>query len=146
MSETLEAGRDGEGEARAACFDCGRRYGEEFGFPDLIVPHEIWNHAVSPTGNEGGLLCPSCLCARAHWAGLSGVPARFTSGPFAANAHPRVSMEPFPCPVGTCRWCDELDRQRREARCPNRPRGDLWALLGTALVCLALGALLWWVP
>jgi hypothetical protein len=52
--------------------------------------------------------------------------------------------DPFPCPLGTCRWCDELDRQRREARCPNRPRGDLCALLGTALVCLAVGALLWW--
>lgn len=67
------------------CYDCGRPYGDEHGFPDLVVPHEVWNEHLSPVGHEGGLLCPSCMCARAHTAGLSGVPARFTSGPFAGG-------------------------------------------------------------
>jgi hypothetical protein len=69
----------------AACHDCGRAYGEAYGFPDLLVPHDIWNRHLSPTGDEGGLLCPSCMCKRAHAAGLADVPARFTSGPFAAQ-------------------------------------------------------------
>jgi hypothetical protein len=67
-----------------ACYDCGRPYGDEHGFPDLVVPHPVWT-IISPTGDEGGLLCPSCMCKRAHEAGLQFIPARFTSGPFAAR-------------------------------------------------------------
>lgn len=68
----------------AHCHDCGRQYGAEHGFPDLVVPHEIWTK-ISPTGDEGGMLCPSCMVARAHAAGLEGVPATFRSGPFAID-------------------------------------------------------------
>lgn len=46
----------------AQCYDCKRAYGKP-GFPDLIIPVEIWRQ-ISPTKNEGGLLCPSCICAR----------------------------------------------------------------------------------
>ena len=69
-------------EEHPKCADCGRPYGDEFGFPDLVVPHNIWNEKLSPQGNEGGLLCPSCMCKRAHDAGLENVSAKFTSGPF----------------------------------------------------------------
>lgn len=72
--------RSGQG----ACYDCGRRYGGEFGFPDLVVPHDIWAK-ISPTGDEGGLLCPSCMCRRAIDAGLERVPAIFRSGPFCVE-------------------------------------------------------------
>lgn len=65
-----------------ACYDCGRRYGAEYGFPDLVVPHGVWNAHLSPRGGEGGLLCPSCMCRRAAAAGIT-CEARFTSGPFA---------------------------------------------------------------
>jgi hypothetical protein len=68
----------------ACCYDCGRAYGDEYGFPDLVVPHDAWK-VISPTGHEGGLLCPSCICRRAHAAGLENVTARFTSGPFVAE-------------------------------------------------------------
>lgn len=68
----------------ARCADCGRRYGDEHGFPDLVVPNQVWQ-LISPTGHEGGLLCPSCICKRAHDLGLSDVPARFTSGPFCVE-------------------------------------------------------------
>ena len=57
------------------CDDCGREYGDEHGFPDLVVPHDAWA-TISPTGDEGGLLCPSCLCKRAHDAGLQNIAAR----------------------------------------------------------------------
>jgi hypothetical protein len=62
------------------CYDCGRPYGDEHGFPDLIVPLEVWNR-ISPTGNSGGLLCPSCICKRLYDAGIRRVEAAFMSGP-----------------------------------------------------------------
>ena len=49
----------------SACHDCGRRYGDEHGFPDLIIPYGDWRR-ISPSKDEGGLLCPSCICARLH--------------------------------------------------------------------------------
>lgn len=69
----------------AACHDCARPYGDEHGFPDLLVPDPVWA-LISPTGDGGGLLCPSCICARAHAAGLSRVESAFRSGPFALHA------------------------------------------------------------
>lgn len=77
-----------------ACWDCGRRYGDEYGFPDLVVPHDIWNNHISPTGNEGGLLCPSCICRRAHAAGVQ-CRAEFRSGPFAVMNSGPVSADHY---------------------------------------------------
>lgn len=78
-------------EPGAQCYDCGRVNGSPY-FPDLVVPHEIWNR-ISPTGDEGGLLCPSCLCAAAHRAGVT-CRATFRSGPFfEANAPEPVTVE-----------------------------------------------------
>lgn len=72
-----------EHESKApACDDCKRLYGDEHGFPDLIVPDDVWL-AISPTRDFGGLLCPSCICAAAHRAGFEKVEARFMGGPFA---------------------------------------------------------------
>ena len=78
-----------------ACYDCGRRYGDKYGFPDLVVPHEIWKQ-ISPTGDEGGLLCPSCMCRRAYEAGIE-TWAWFMSGPF----HPEAARNP----EHRCSWC-----------------------------------------
>lgn len=47
----------------ARCHDCLRPYGDEHGFPDLVIPDWAWLK-ISPKGNEGGLLCPSCICKR----------------------------------------------------------------------------------
>jgi hypothetical protein len=66
-------------EPPAACHDCARPYGAAHGFPDLIVPYEAWQR-ISPTGDDGGLLCPSCLCKRLHDAGIV-CEAAFMSGP-----------------------------------------------------------------
>lgn len=72
--------------ALACCEDCGRPYGAEHGFPDLVVPRDVWKRIAPRDGN--GLLCPSCMCQRAHAAGLSGVRAEFASGPFARPTTP----------------------------------------------------------
>jgi hypothetical protein len=68
----------------AFCLDCGLTY-DDPGFCDLVVSDEVWR-AISPTGHEGGLLCPTCMCRAARKAGLEGVAASFRSGPFA-SAH-----------------------------------------------------------
>lgn len=62
-----------------ACADCGRRYGDQYGFPDLMIEDWAWEK-ISPTGHEGGLLCPSCICRRLHQKNVrcSGL---FLSGP-----------------------------------------------------------------
>lgn len=61
------------------CFDCRRPYGDEHGFPDLIIPFDAWRQ-ISPTGDDGGLLCPSCICARLYKAGIR-CEGSFMSGP-----------------------------------------------------------------
>jgi len=69
-----------------SCFDCQRPYGHEHGFPDLIIPYWAWKR-ISPTGDDGGLLCPSCICKRLHDAGIS-CEGAFLSGPIrSVSAH-----------------------------------------------------------
>lgn len=64
----------------ASCFDCGREYGEQHGFPDLIIPNDTWRK-ISPSGDTHGLLCPCCIIERLQKAGISGCPGAFMSGP-----------------------------------------------------------------
>lgn len=61
------------------CHDCQRPYSDN-GFQDLLVQKSVWK-IISPTGGEGGMLCPSCLVRRIVDAGLKDVPAVFVSGP-----------------------------------------------------------------
>jgi len=70
---------EGEGETEVYCYDCNRPYGDG-GFPDLVLPNDVWA-AISPTGDEGGMLCPSCICKRLADRGFENVPAVFRSGP-----------------------------------------------------------------
>lgn len=77
---------------KTGCYDCGREYGNEHGFPDLVVPNKIWD-TISPTGDSGGLLCPSCTCKRAHDWGLEHVRATFESGPLYIPDIPPADSE-----------------------------------------------------
>lgn len=64
-----------------ACADCGRRYGGQYGFPDLMIEDWAWAR-ISPRGNEGGLLCPSCICRRLSEHGIT-CHGEFMSGPLS---------------------------------------------------------------
>jgi hypothetical protein len=64
------------------CHDCGRLYGDEHGFPDLVIPDAAWK-VISPLG--GGLLCPSCICKRLYDAEIA-CRGEFKSGPLADPA------------------------------------------------------------
>jgi hypothetical protein len=71
------------------CEDCSRPYGEEHGFPDLVIPYEAWKK-ISPSGSDAGLLCPSCICKRLHDKGIR-CHGAFMSGPI--NPVSRTEME-----------------------------------------------------
>ena len=75
------------------CYDCGRPYGEEHGFPDLVIPSWAWK-IISPKGNEGGLLCPSCLCKRLYRAKIKNIPHYFGSGPLTFEPRDWIGQKP----------------------------------------------------
>ncbi|KKK67572.1 hypothetical protein LCGC14_2952710, partial [marine sediment metagenome] len=81
------------------CVDCGRHYGDEYGFPDLVLPSDIWA-AISPRGDGGGMLCPSCICKRLADRGLENVPAVFRSGPCFVYPPPSDTV-----PVAVQHYC-----------------------------------------
>lgn len=99
---------------------CGRPYSKG---PDLVVPDDVWAK-ISPTGDEGGVLCPNCIHDALVAAGFGdgSVSAAFTSGPMAdpswrkdapAPATPeglREKVARIIDPVGWETW----DRQSRE--------------------------------
>lgn len=76
-------------EHRASCYDCRRQYGHEHGFPDLIISYWAWKQ-ISPTGDDGGLLCPSCICKRLHDKGIR-CEGAFMSGPIISVSDPLMN-------------------------------------------------------
>ena len=74
------------GERRQAAFPkcggCNRPYSDP-GFMDLIVPDDVWAH-ISPTGDEGGLLCPGCIISAIIDADQTGEVV-FRSGPLSGQ-------------------------------------------------------------
>jgi len=73
----------------AECFDCKRPYGDENGFPDLVIPFWAWQK-ISPTGDDGGLLCPSCICKRLHDAKIK-CEGAFMSGSIISVSEPTMN-------------------------------------------------------
>jgi hypothetical protein len=71
-----------------SCENCGLPYGEEHGFPDLIIPYDAWKQ-ISNSGDDSGLLCPSCICKRLHDKGIR-CEGAFMSGPIDSVS--RVTM------------------------------------------------------
>ena len=63
----------------ASCARCNCPYGSH-GFHDMIIPDDIW-HEISPSGDDGGLLCPTCILAHMDELGLTDIPVYFASGP-----------------------------------------------------------------
>lgn len=91
-----------------SCHDCGRPYGDEHGFPDFIIPNYIWRQ-ISPTGDDGGLLCPSCICARLHKAGKQQIEGAFMSGPIKSVDSSLMH---------TLSWMENLREQGHGWSCP----------------------------
>lgn len=73
-----------------ACYDCGLRYGGP-GWMDAVVANDMWAK-ISPTGDEGGILCISCMARRCEALGLESVPCKITSGPL--HSIPAAPFDP----------------------------------------------------
>ena len=63
---------------KSKCYDCGLDYGDD-GFHDLIVSNDVWRR-ISPTKDNGGLLCPTCLIRALVQAKIT-TEGAFMSGP-----------------------------------------------------------------
>jgi hypothetical protein len=61
------------------CHDCGDQYGDP-GWIEAVVPHDIWAK-ISPSKDEGGILCVMCIAKRCGRLGLEDVPVLLTAGP-----------------------------------------------------------------
>ena len=62
------------------CNDCGLPY-DSPRYADFVVPDEVWKR-ISPTGDEGGILCAGCMFGRMAMLNIT-CDGRFTSGPCA---------------------------------------------------------------
>ena len=93
------------------CDDCGRPYGDEHGFPDFVIPNYIWRR-ISPSCDEGGLLCPSCICKRLHDAGITNVEAAFMSGPIQSVT--RSTMNALRMAENLQERLDRMEYQHRD--------------------------------
>jgi len=58
------------------CYDCGLDY-QDPGWIEAIVPDKIWNE-ISPTGDQAGLLCITCISRRLVEKGYKRVPVWLT--------------------------------------------------------------------
>lgn len=65
------------------CYDCLLRYGEP-GWADFVVPDDVWLR-ISPTGNDAGILCATCMFRRMEICGIDSIDGQFTSGPCARH-------------------------------------------------------------
>jgi len=45
-----------------SCYDCGLPYGSD-GWIEAVIPDKVWN-VISPTGDQGGILCITCIAKR----------------------------------------------------------------------------------
>ncbi|MFA5458046.1 MAG: hypothetical protein WC261_10490 [Synergistaceae bacterium] len=56
----------------AKCYDCGFDY-EDPGWIEAIIPDQIWNE-ISPTKDQGGILCILCISKRLAEKGYKDIP------------------------------------------------------------------------
>lgn len=78
-----------------ACYDCDLPYGGPH-WVEAVVANHIWNKHLSPTRNEGGILCINCMAKRASRAGLSNVRVRLTAGPFVTGGATAAILDSGP--------------------------------------------------
>ena len=57
------------------CYDCGLPY-DGPGWIEAIIPDKVWDF-ISPTGDQGGILCINCISKRCAEKGLSRIPIWF---------------------------------------------------------------------
>lgn len=71
----------------ARCYDCHLEYTDP-GFQDFLVSNDIWRR-ISPTGDDGGLLCSACMMRALVKAGVT-TEGAFFSGPIISVTKPTM--------------------------------------------------------
>ena len=56
----------------SGCYDCGLSY-QDPGWIEAIIPDNVWDF-ISPTKNQGGLLCITCISRRLSRLGIGRIP------------------------------------------------------------------------
>lgn len=85
----------------AKCYDCGLEC-ESPAWVDVVVPNDIWR-LISPTHDEGGLLCFNCINARLRELDLCNIPFRIASGPLGFDVNAPLRGDPVK-PVDWATW------------------------------------------
>lgn len=75
----------------AECYDCKLDY-TSAAWVDVVVPDAYWR-LISPTRDENGLLCFSCMNARLLRLGLRNVPYYIASGAFSFDLRTKAATE-----------------------------------------------------
>lgn len=123
-----------------ACHDCGLAYGD-VGWIECVVPNDVWRQ-IGPTGDEGGILCITCIARRAKRHGLKDVPVMLCGTEVLRNAN---QDEAFDRGYGVA----ERNLKELSARCASLQAGysDVRALLAeiTRRKAAAVLALNWQV-
>lgn len=87
-------------DGRLGCFDCREPYGSPR-FPDLVIPDSVWR-LISPSKDDGGLLCPTCILGRLTAAGITTVGC-FTSGPIQSVTEAQIRLTKGPAIQAPCK-------------------------------------------
>ncbi len=66
-----------------SCYDCHLPY-EDPCWIEAVVSNDVWA-LISPTGDEGGILCIGCMAKRLVKIGLADVPVILTAGPLTTT-------------------------------------------------------------
>jgi hypothetical protein len=71
-----------------SCYDCGLPYEE---MHDFLIPREIWIK-ISPTENDGSILCANCIVKRLEKGGFKDIPGAYMSGPIKSVSEETMDM------------------------------------------------------
>ena len=85
----------------AACYDCGKPYGKD-DWIEAVIPNKIWIK-ISPTKNQGGILCISCMAKRLKEAGYDNIPV------WLCGTEPLMAIEGDPNDY--LEWIKNYDRE-----------------------------------
>lgn len=81
--------------SKCGCYDCGLDY-EQFGY-DFVIQNELWRE-ISPTHNDGGILCSNCMCKRMMNLGMSAIWVVVYTGEIKTKNNPLTKL------VNICRY------------------------------------------
>jgi len=57
---------------KVGCYDCGLEYGGD-AWIEAVIPDKVWE-VISPSHNQGGILCISCIARRLTEYGFKNIP------------------------------------------------------------------------